>query len=277
MQPDRLQLQRFELKYIVSESMAVAARDFVRAYLNLDPFSHGKAQFSYPIHSLYLDSPDLKFYRQTANGEKNRYKLRVRYYDEDEAAPAFLEIKRRSDNAIFKQRCPIHKSAVSTVLAGAMPLPSMVLSGDPQHIRALERFVRFVVEDQLRPTGHVAYRREAWISAHDNSVRVTMDRDIRFDSNPTTDLTTNMAKPVRPFGNHAVLEIKFTGRFPAWFAEIVRACGLTRGSAAKYADGLLLFGEDNLRRSGYGTVTEKPLASSDAFFVAGPTRLKEVA
>jgi SPX domain protein involved in polyphosphate accumulation len=112
METDRLQLQRFELKYVVPESLACAARDFVRSYLRLDEHGAGKPQFSYPVHSVYLDSPDLALYRQTENGDKNRYKLRIRFYNESADTPVFFEIKRRADEAISKQRCATNRLTV---------------------------------------------------------------------------------------------------------------------------------------------------------------------
>jgi hypothetical protein len=248
MQTDNLQLQRFELKYVVSEQTALMARDFVRSYLTLDQFSVGKPNLSYPVHSLYVDSNDLILYQRTISGEKNRYKLRVRFYDDNSSSPAFLEIKRRTDQAILKQRCPVSRRAVADVFNGHMPVTSEILSSHPRHYSALQKFIQLTFENHARPTGHVAYLREAWISRDDNSVRVTMDRDVRFDPEPTARLFTQMKSPVWVFQNQVVLELKFTGRFPVWFNEMTRALNLTQRSAAKYADGIELFGENRLRQ-----------------------------
>jgi len=256
MQPDRLQLQRFELKYVASESLARAARDFVRAYLVLDENGVGKPDFSYPVHSLYLDSQRLTLYHETTNGNRNRFKLRIRFYDDSPDSPVFLEIKRRCDNAILKQRCPVRKTAVSRILAGQSPSSDDILSNEPKHRLALDRFVQHVAELHARPTGHVAYRREAWISPHDNSVRVTIDRDVRFDARLTPQFSTQMNTPVNVFDDKVVVEIKFTGRFPTWFAEFVRSFGLRQRSAAKYADGIDLFGVDKFY-SGFKPMLEK--------------------
>lgn len=247
MQVDRLQLQRFELKYLTTESVAVRARDFVRAYLKLDEHGVGRANNAYPVHSIYVDSPALALYQQTVNGDKNRYKLRIRFYNDAPEAPLFLEIKRRSDNAILKQRCPVYRKGIAAVLQGRLPDAAHIASTQPKHLAALQRFVKLVCELQARPVAHVAYCREAWISPHDNSVRVTIDREVRFEADPTLRFCTTMTRPVLVFGESPVLEIKFTGRFPMWFGEFVRAFGLTQRSAAKYADGVELFGEARLR------------------------------
>lgn len=247
MQADRLQLQRFEIKYLVPESLALAARDFVRSYLSLDEFGGDKPNLSYPVHSLYLDSDDLVFFGQTFNGEKNRYKLRVRFYDEAAESPVFLEIKKRTNNIISKQRCAIRREALSSVIAGQFPDHSLVLSKSPGQIFALHAFLKLMRLSSAKPKAHVAYLREAWISSQDNSVRVTMDRTVRFKVRQNTQLSTNLQNAIPVFDPEVILEIKFTNRFPVWFTEFVRVFNLRPGSAAKYAEGITLYGEQRFK------------------------------
>ncbi len=59
----------------------------------------------------------------------------------------------------------------------------------------------------------------------------------------TTRFTTDLDHPVDVFGNLVVLELKFTGRFPTWFTQLVQRFSLKQRSAAKYADGVALRGE----------------------------------
>lgn len=262
MQADRLQLQRFEIKYLVPESIALAARDFVRSYLAMDEFGATFPQFSYPVHSLYLDSNDLTFYRQTINGDKNRYKLRVRFYDDQPSAPVFLEIKKRTDNTISKQRCAVHREAITQILAGQPPEAKLIVSKNPSHLFSLESFIRMMLLNQAKPTAHVAYVREAWISPMDNSVRVTMDRAVLFETEPAPRITTEMKKPISVFGSQVVLELKFTNRYPDWFKEFVRVFNLTQCSAAKYAEGVVVFGEDRTKNETYYSPGRKVFSTS---------------
>jgi len=90
MEKDKLQPQRFELKYLVNEDVALAMRDFVRSYLVPDEFASKSATLSYLNHSLYLDSDDLQLYWDVINGNKNRHKLRLRFYDEIPQLQFFL-------------------------------------------------------------------------------------------------------------------------------------------------------------------------------------------
>jgi len=239
---DKLQSQRFELKYIIEERTALAVRDFVRSYLDADEFGDGRPNYSYPVHSLYLDSTDLKLYQATINGDKNRYKLRLRFYDSKPETPVYFEIKRRMNNTISKERGGVRRAAVTTLLDGHLPEPDDLLVPNSKQLIALQHFCRHVNELQAQPRSHVAYMREAWISRHDNSVRVTMDRDIRTETDPSVHLSTNLLNPVLVFPNLVVLELKFTGRFPDWFGDLVRMFGLVQCGAAKYADGVTRLG-----------------------------------
>ena len=42
MRRDRMQQQRFELKYLIPEETALLVRDFVRSYLEMDEYSVGR-------------------------------------------------------------------------------------------------------------------------------------------------------------------------------------------------------------------------------------------
>ena len=247
---DRLQLQRLELKYIIPEAVALQVREFVRSYLEIDEFGATRPNLSYPVHSLYLDSDDLMLYWNTINGNKNRYKLRLRFYENRASAPVYFEIKRRMNDAILKQRGGVRREAVDWILAGHLPEPSHVISNDPKQLVALQRFSQLMNQHHCKPKAHVAYQREAWISPHNNSVRLTMDRDVYCDPEPTARLCTDLVNPALVFGKNVILELKFTGRYPDWFRELVRVFNLMQCSAAKYADGVALLGEGRLNAVG---------------------------
>jgi len=249
MAEDRMQRQRFELKYIINEDVARAVRDFVGGYLEIDEYGATLPNYSYPVHSLYLDSDDLHLYQTTINGDKNRYKLRLRFYDNRPEAPIYFEIKRRMNNIIAKQRGGVRRDAVDWLLAGHLPEPGHLVSKDPRQLVALQNFCQLMNDIGAKSKAHIAYLREAWISPRDNSVRVTMDREVKCEPEPVARLNTQMENPVIVFGNEVILELKFTDRFPDWFKELVRVFGLMQCGAAKYVDGVALVGEHRINRS----------------------------
>ena len=239
-----MQMQRWELKYIIPERTALAIARFISAYTVLDEYGAGKPHNSYPIHSLYLDSEALTIYWHTINGNKNRFKLRLRFYDNQPDSPVFFEIKRRMNNAILKMRGGVRRKSVDYVLAGHLPQPEhLVKQGNPKELVALQRFSQFLKEYKAVPKAHVHYLREAWVSPNDNSLRITFDRNVLISPEPTARLETDQVNPTCVFGKDVILEFKFTGRFPDFLRECTRVFGLTTTTAAKYADGIALKGE----------------------------------
>ncbi len=244
---DRLQKQRFEMKYIIPPPLALAVRDFVSTYLELDEFGATRPDFSYPVHSLYVDSDDFALHQSTVNGDKNRIKLRIRFYENRPGAPVFFEIKRRMDNTISKDRGAVRREAVDALLAGHLPDASQMASEDPHHLVGVQKFIRHINQLQARPKVHVAYDREAWMPVDGgNSVRVTLDRRVRSCPETTAHLVADMTDPVHVFGDQVVLELKYTGRFPNWFGDLVRVFNLRQTSAAKYVDGVVLMEDRNI-------------------------------
>jgi hypothetical protein len=234
-----MQTQRLELKYIIPEMLAVRIRDFIYPYLELDSFGATRVDCSYPVHSLYLDSEDLHLYNSTINGDRNRYKLRVRFYEGKPDAPVFFEIKRREDNAIYKQRCAVHRAAAGEIIAGRIPDRRDLAEDGPEAERSMQAFCRHLNQIHARPVAHVFYMREAWLQHGGNRVRVTMDRQVQLGREADLCLDARLRDPVPVFGNQVVLELKFTGRFPVWMRELVQVFGLKQCSAAKYVDGIV--------------------------------------
>ncbi|MFP4191511.1 MAG: VTC domain-containing protein [Candidatus Hydrogenedentota bacterium] len=238
MPTDKVQRQRFELKYVLQDDIAAKIRDFLQAYLTLDEYGATQPDLSYPVHSLYLDSDDLRLYRSTINGDKNRYKMRLRFYERGETAPVYFEIKRRSDCAISKLRGKVLRKSVDTLLAGQMPVMEDLAEPTPAGLAAVQEFFRRLNDLNASPKAHVAYRREAWVTDHDNSLRITFDREVRSEPQHNSELSSRITEPVYAFGNNVIFEIKFTDRVPRWVQEMVRAFGLRQQSAGKYVDGI---------------------------------------
>ncbi len=235
------QAQRFELKYILNKEWTPGIRDFIQPYLELDSYGARQADHSYPVHSLYLDSSNLALHQSTINGDRNRFKMRVRWYERESNAPVYFEIKRRENNAIYKERCPVLRPAAREILAGRLPsradLPS---SKTPEAERGLQHFCQQLNFLNAKPITHVSYRREAWHGVGDARVRVTFDRQVRSCPEGAVDFDPRMGRnTIDVFGNAVVLELKFTSRFPEWMKELVRVFGLRQCSAAKYVDGIL--------------------------------------
>ncbi len=271
------QQQRFELKYLIQEEIAPAIRDFASSYLELDDFAVGRPNFSYPVHSVYLDSDDLKTHQATINGTKNRFKLRLRYYDDKPSTPVFFEVKARVDNCILKQRCGVKREFVPLMAAGQLPEPEHLVSKEPKQMVALQRFNYLLHQLNARPKVHNNYLREAWVSPHDNSVRVTFDRNVRIEPYFRTRAIIEMTNPVQVYPEFTILEIKFTTRYPDWLKELVRSFNLMQFSAAKYSEGIVTLGEHLFHDGDRALDLEEAVALSfkDRFMPTGYQSLED--
>lgn len=244
--------------------MVPRLREFVSGHLELDEYSEGRPGFSYPVHSVYLDSDDLKTHRAYLNADRNRFKLRLRYYDDKPSTPVFFEVKGRVNNCIVKRRCGVRRDAVALLVAGQLPDPDHLLSREPRHLANLQRFNYLMTKIEAKPKAHNTYLREAWVSAHDNSVRVTFDRKIFIEPFFEARTVVEMARPVQLVRDFVVLELKFTTRFPDWLREMVRCFHLMQSSCAKYSGGVTVLGEHRFNPTRNPEIWLKPARSEAA-------------
>lgn len=243
----QLQRQRYERKYFITERQAGNVRKFLEFHLEPDSHSAKQPDLSYPVHSIYLDSEQLATYWATVHCEKKRFKIRVRFYNNDPSSPAFFEIKRRENECILKQRAIVRRAAAPMILAGQHPEMEHLVSSDPADLVVAQRFCMLVQRLQARPKLHIAYEREAWISPESDAVRVTIDRDVRGQVVNELRLNTHMDKPTYPFDGRIVLEMKYTNRFPEWFRHVVGHFNLVQCGVPKYCGSIEVLGEEKLR------------------------------
>jgi len=228
----RYQRSRYELKYVVDGACACRVRDFVRGHLRRDTHGIPEMRYAYPIYSLYLDGAGLALYNATVQAQKNRYKLRLRYYDHEPGSPVFCEIKRRVGEVIMKERAAVRRAALVRLLSGHSPRREDLLDGQPADAyHALCRFCELRDGLLARPRIIVYFEREAWVSNDDNSVRVTFDYEAA---------AAHYADDLRPKGwsdarvPGVILELKFDDRFPVWMRELVQSFDLYRTRMGKY-------------------------------------------
>ena len=232
---DRMQTSRWECKYIISEAKTQLVRDLVSLKLYPDEFTLNIDERGYLVTSLYLDGPDSNTYRDTVNGNRNRFKLRIRFYDEDPESPAFLEVKRRANETMTKTRAAVSKEAVERFLATGVPCSEAdLLKDSDSHIRRLANFNRLVLMLDARPAAYTSYYRQGFEPLDNNETRVTFDRDLRsgvFNGRLSAADRENWRKIDVP---GVILEMKFTDRPPAWMQAIVHEAELQRTGMAKY-------------------------------------------
>ena len=246
---------RYELKYHITESTAAAIARHVGYFLQMDRYSKLHRRGDYPIVSLYLDSEDMQLCRESLRGHKNRFKLRVRSYTDEPEYPRFFEIKRRLNTVIMKSRARVMDRDVPALLAG-LSLPPQDYTADVETINQFQLYMKSI---QAKPAVLVRYMRQAFEGDSNNRVRVTFDRELAYKVTNMPDVRLGGSGWRRnPFNvNGVILEIKFTGHFPAWLSEMAKCFNLRQRSISKYASSIenscaLRFCAPQLGRIDYG-------------------------
>ncbi|HPO16676.1 MAG TPA: polyphosphate polymerase domain-containing protein [Candidatus Hydrogenedentes bacterium] len=234
--------QRFEAKYFLSEVHACAITEFIQPFVR--PDEHARV---YVVGTTYLDAADLRLYRGSVCGEKNRFKLRVRSYRSNGNGHVFLEIKRRLDQIIRKERVSVPTAEADQYLL-ATPLPAGAEPWEEgKGILALHNFNALRECLMAIPRIDITYTREAYMSGFGDPVRITFDRNIQClpvsSYAEVRQQDGSVQVPVITKG--VVLEIKFTNRYPQWVHQIVQRFNLQRQSVSKY-----VLSVDALKRQG---------------------------
>jgi hypothetical protein len=223
---------RYECKYQLSEAKAAAVEKFIQPYIHPDRYCKLQPTGYYPIVSLYLDSPNLTLCKETLTGKKNRFKLRIRGYNDDPAYPKFFEIKRRLNVVIIKDRHRVKNSEIERLLSGG-GLPQQYYSTEQE---PLKQFLFYKQSINAQPLVLVKYLRRAYEDDSENRVRVTFDRNLSYKMTNRPAVELGGAGWQRHPFNGVILEIKFTSRFPAWLTRMAGCLELERDSFSKYAN-----------------------------------------
>ena len=214
---------RYELKYEVNEAVLPLLRARLQAVMRPDRPS---GPDGYLVRSLYSDDWDCAAYRDKLNGNPERSKLRLRYYNGDESY-IVLENKEKLGQMTRKTAQEVSRE---TALA--------MVNGDRK--RCLE--ARGAVMDQflarggtrsLKPRVLVDYRRTAFVHSVSN-VRITLDEKVSTGLYRTDLFDREAARlPVLDPGR-AVVEVKFDHFLPDHLNAALRDIPMVRLAVSKY-------------------------------------------
>lgn len=221
---------RYELKYRIHETKARAIAQYVSAYIPVDHYSQKSPNLEYLISSLYFDSSNFHLAKETMEKKNNRFKLRIRCYDDEPDTPCFVEIKRRLNTVILKDRARLSKDDLGRVVEN-MYIPESLYKKDKNTLRQFQFYLRVL---NARPIHLVRYKRQAYEGCSNNRVRITFDRELCFKTVNRPILTVNGSDWHRTPMGFVVLEIKFTERYPLWLSDMVKMFDLKQTSMSKY-------------------------------------------
>lgn len=232
----KLHFQRFEFKYFVPDSLIEPIKkDLLKNNMKWDPYLPEQKDGQYEVRSLYYDTPDLKAYWEKDSGVKVRKKHRLRVYTDtpSDKTKIFMEIKRKYDMLVMKDR-------LLTNWQDALKLVTREQNNyfdcfPPEDKETAGEFFYDFLKGNMQPVVLVVYDRTPMISDYDEKFRVTFDFNIRAAR--TDDLFyKDVFKAVLDQG--CIMEVKFNNALDFWFHQLIQKYELMRQPFSKYCHGV---------------------------------------
>lgn len=229
---------RFEKKFLVPLEKLNELRDAISPFVDKDSFTRD-GDNEYSVHSIYYDTRSLENYYEKLSGIQFRKKVRIRGYNEQcDDSYVFLEIKRKNDQIISKNRAPfLFKNIHPLFNTGNIEKYIINGNGSTRVYDDARRFFFQMNRNSLFPIVNIHYNREAYFYKYDASVRITFDKHLR--STPYPDFPQLFKEnPVQySMPESFILEIKYDDSvrgMPVWMQNILGDFGLKKEALSKY-------------------------------------------
>jgi len=220
MPKDILIFKRIEKKYPTDIKTAEKLLNTLEGLLKDDKYSHST------VCSTYLDTPDRLLIRNSIDAKVYKEKLRIRHYGQlTDDSRLFFEIKKKYKGVVYKRREVMTANEVSDYIFNRH------IPFDSQIMRELDcTMARY---GYPLPAAFIAYERDAYIFAKDPSVRITLDRNIRYRFDSLFPTKSNDGTPLLS-DDQVILEIKTPGGMPLELAHALDKLKLYPTSFSKY-------------------------------------------
>lgn len=233
-------LERYELKYMIPESLIEPISRFASVYCSLDKHSGKTTDGFYIVNSLYLDSPNYLFLKKRLNRCENRFNMRIRSYGKDSPLPYFFELKQKQVNIVRKYRSTVRDKAWHKMFEFEnSQLRNPLQDPNSSH---LDIFLWAAYTYNVSPKVLTQYKRKAFVSDVDDYARLTFDKDLKFQFEEQFKLKPDNEK-MNSYDKstlfdpecNIILELKcYSSLVPLWMLDLIRHFDLRRRSFSKY-------------------------------------------
>lgn len=227
---------RREYKYLVSREKLEPLRKRLLPFVNQDKYAEENGGWDYKVRSIYFDTGKMNYYHEKKAGVKKRKKFRIRgYNDTSEESIIFLEIKRKDNEIISKNRSPVKYDNLHNLLL-TRDSENLVqnINNFPNAINDANKFLYYLNTEYLIPVILIVYDREPYYSRFNSNLRITFDKNIRSRVCTTLDDLYTKHRKHYSVNDYFVLEIKFNFGYPNWLNQIIREFELVRQAVSKY-------------------------------------------
>lgn len=214
---------RVEKKYIISLTAAADLRQRLAPFMEVD---RQAIRGAYRIRSLYFDTLDGDAFWEKFNGDGERHKYRLRFYNGD---TSFIRLERKEKLGDLTRKT---QAQVDQMAARAMQMGEYgpLAEAEDSFLRAFYAEARAT---KLMPAVTVEYLRAPFTYRIDN-VRITIDTEV-YAGDPLTFFSPLRAPfPVLENGV-AILEVKTDDRLPAVLGRVLETVPRQQQSYSKYA------------------------------------------
>ncbi len=213
--------KRYELKYLLTKKQVAMLKKEMAGRLVIDRYGLTS------IRNIYFDTDDYRLIRSSLDKPVYKEKLRVRSYGiikKDENV--FVELKKKYEGIVYKRRISSSESNAMIWLA-----ENGVNEERGQIVDEIDYFKTFY--RGLKPKVFISYDREAYFSADDTDIRITLDTNL---TGRNTDLSLRKGvygKRIIP-ADTTVMEIKVPASIPLWLVRFLNENRIYKSSLSKY-------------------------------------------
>ena len=218
---------RYERKFVVNDSSAMRAE----MVLKQNPALFRSIYKPRQINNIYFDSPGLECFYDNLFGNRERWKVRIRWYGETKG----------------KIRQPILEYKLKKGLVGtkrSWPLASFEINGGFDGYALRDLILRSNIPDEqrhdlarLKPVLLNSYQRKYFIS-NDGLFRATIDQELRYYNLRSA---WNMLYHAYEEHSKSVIELKYNQEYDTTASEITSAFPFRLDKNSKYATGMMYF------------------------------------
>ena len=175
---------RIERKYILKPQKFDEVIETVQQYIPVYTYNGGKSVTN--MRTIYLDNRNFDLYMDYLHQKPLRYKIRIRQYGYDGFFPqeCWVELKEKRYKVTHKKRFRMRMELLRDFLNGDDVLKPVQALYKKRHAEALTNVYRTIqhllVVNEFRPVHEVTYERMAFQPPRDDSVRLTLDRNIEM-------------------------------------------------------------------------------------------------
>jgi len=221
--------RRYEKKFLLDEHIMNRLLPTLREHMEADKYCVGGR--TYHICNLYFDTQGDDVIRESLQHPFYKEKLRMRSYGipPNGEAPVFLELKKKVNRIVTKRRTQLsYAQAAAFLRDGTVPE-----GADYMQRQVLSEIDYYLSHKDVAPTTLISYDRMAFFDRTDPNFRLTFDSNLRHLRGVTSFVGGREGELLFP-PDFRLMEVKVSGAYPKWFADLICQEGVRPHSFSKY-------------------------------------------